>query len=148
MLTQYTKALAAAALVVLLVPICVYVWVFGFHLSNVHARWAEFGSAMSGVYTPVVALATLAVLVMQVSLQKQVHNHDIDQTFVQQTRADTEFYVRQLSEALTVKLHYGNQAVEILLDQFQPPSVEELDSSTLRTLAAEIEAASPRIYAL
>jgi hypothetical protein len=138
----------AFAVAVLAAPTCVYIWKFGFQLSADHTRWGEFGSAMSGIYTPVLALATLAVLLMQVSLQKQVHDHDVDQAFIQQARADVEFYVQRLAEVLTIRLSYGNQAEEILRAHFQPPAIADLDSQQLRDLSTEVDEASPRIYAL
>ena len=147
-MTKISARLYAIGIAILVAPICVYLWKFGLQLSADHGRWGEFGSAMSGIYTPILAIATLAILLMQVSLQKQVHDHDVDQAFIQQARADIEFYVQRLAEVLTTKLSYGNQAGEILLAHFQPPTEADLDTKQLRDLATAVETASPRIYAL
>lgn len=59
-------------------PLLIYLFTFGFFLSSDHQRWAEFGSAMSGIYAPIVAVTTLAVLLAQVGLQKQINDHSYD----------------------------------------------------------------------
>lgn len=146
-----TAALAIVSIAALATPVWVYVATFGTSLSGEHIRWGEFGSAMSGIYTPILALATLAVLVMQVSLQKQVHKHEKDQAFIQQTRADVEFYVQRLAEVLATNFSQGgpvSEVGEVLLTHFQPPTEAELDDQQLRDLAAKIDKEVPRIYAL
>ena len=47
---------------IMLMPIAVYIWRFGIIISNQHLRWAEMGSAMSGIYAPILSLLTLVVL--------------------------------------------------------------------------------------
>jgi hypothetical protein len=77
-------AFGIIAVVVLAWPIGAYVVKFGTSVSGEHTRWAEFWSAMSGIYAPILALATLALLAMQYSLQRRVHKHEKDQAFIQQ----------------------------------------------------------------
>jgi hypothetical protein len=141
-------AVRAALLIFLAAPVVAYVWAFGWQISRDHTRWGEFGSAMSGVYTPILTLLTLAVLVFQARIQKQVHDHELTQAFIQQARADIEFYVQRLDEAMSTPLSYGNTARELLHAQFEPSTLAELDSDRARALAKELDIAAPRILSL
>lgn len=59
----------------LIAPLIFYIWTFGGRLSSEHSRWGEFGSAMSGIYTPILTLLTISILVFQARLQKQMHDY-------------------------------------------------------------------------
>lgn len=54
---------AGAAL--LLAPIAIYIWHFGWRISSDHSQWAEMGSAMAGIYGPIIAAATLLMIYRQ-----------------------------------------------------------------------------------
>lgn len=133
---------------VFVAPVFVYAMTFGWHLSDSHQRWSEFGSFIAGVYAPIVAIATLAVLLMQVVLQRAVNTHQFDQAHIQQARADMEFYVVRLAEALDSKLAVGNTVREILHAHFQPSTRGELGSPRLRLLATKVDREAPRIMGL
>ncbi|MBL0651350.1 hypothetical protein [Aeromonas caviae] len=81
-------------LVLLFSPVVLYVSKFGGDLSQDHSRWAEFGSAIGGIYAPILGFITLVVLIRQLYLQKQMN----DQYYLQQAREDIEFYASQLSK--------------------------------------------------
>ena len=83
--------LAIAA--VLLAPIAMYVWTFGPTITDNHARWSEMGSAMSGIYAPILAILTLLLLSIRVGLQGRMNEHTFDQSYVQDARADLHFYL-------------------------------------------------------
>jgi hypothetical protein len=137
-----------AVLAVLLLPLLLYVWQFGGQLSPHHSRWGEFGSAMSGIYTPLLAVATLVVLIMKVRLQAQMHDYQRDEAFVLRARADVEFYAQRLQAALAAKVQSGESLRDVVRADFQPPSRDELDSQRLRSLAEEVDAAFPELLAL
>ena len=143
-----SRLLSITIATALLLPIVVYIWQFGWRISSDHTRWGELGSAMSGIYTPVLALATLAVLVMQVRLQAEMHRHERDQAHVQQAGADIEFYVQRLDVVSATAAAHGNTVRDVLHGQFQPPNALELDSERLRTVAKEIDGAFPQVLAL
>jgi hypothetical protein len=124
-------------------PVFVYVLTFGRELSANHGRWAEFGSALAGIYAPIVALSTLAVLFVQVKLQAQVNDHQYVQAHFQQARTDIEFYSLQLADALEKKLLSGQNVRDVLHRNFQPAALAELDKEPLRQLAANIDANAP-----
>lgn len=119
-------------------PVIVYLCVFGTDLSSSHTRWAEFGSAIGGIYSPLVALLTLAVLAQQVRLQAQMNVHESDQAYLQQAREDIEFYSTQMAQALKLIARPGTTLRAVLHEHFEPQSLGELDSQQLRQLAANI----------
>lgn len=135
-------------LVLLIAPVVAYVAVFGVRITAEHQRWSEFGSFMSGVYGPMVALVTLAVLGMQMRLQRQMNEHEFDQSYIEQSRADIEFYVAQLAGSLQTNLSTGNTVREVLRHQFQPNEVPELDSQRLRDVAKLLDDEAPNVLAL
>lgn len=61
---------------ILVIPIAVYAYQFGFGLWETNEEWAEMGSAIGGLYTPILAILTLVVLVKQLQLQKDMHKHE------------------------------------------------------------------------
>jgi hypothetical protein len=124
-------------------PVVVYLYVFGTSLSSSHTRWAEFGSAIGGIYSPLVALLTLAVLAQQVRLQAQMNVHETDQAYLQQAREDIEFYSTQMAQAMNLMALPGKSLRAILHEHFEPRSFGELDSQQLRQLAANIHANMP-----
>lgn len=129
-------------------PLVVYLAIFGPVLSPDHQRWAEFGSAMSGIYSPIVAVTTLAVLLAQVGLQKQINDHSYDQAHFEQARADIEFYAIHLAQKLDQMALPGQTFRSLLHLNFQPRTVVELDSDALRTMAANIDAAMPGVMGM
>lgn len=129
-------------------PLAVYIYNFGTELSISHARWAEFGSAMSGIYAPIFAIFTLFVLFIQVRLQRQINEHQYVQSFIQQARSDLEFYCIQLVGALNQTLLPGQSVRQVLHKSFQPSRLADLDDVNLRTQAANIDAIAPSALAL
>lgn len=129
-------------------PVLIYVATFGTALSSDHQRWAEFGSAMAGIYAPIVALTTLAVLLAQVGLQKQINDHSYNQAHFQQARADIEFYAIQLAGKLDQVALPGQTFRAVLHSNLEPGTVAELDADSLRTLAANIDALIPGVMGM
>lgn len=142
---MHRRALVARLLVVgvFLTPVFVYVCVFGTTLSSNHTRWAEFGSAIGGIYSPLLAMLALAVLLKQVVLQAHMNLHESDQAYLQQAREDIEFYSTQMVQVINGIALPGKTLRAVLHENFEPPSVEELDSQQLRQLAANIHALIP-----
>ena len=130
------------------VPLLIYLTTFGFRLSADHTRWGEFGSAMAGIYAPIVALTTLAVLLAQVRIQSQLNNHEFRQTHIAQARADIEFYAITLSEKLMGMAAAGTSYREVLHRNFQPGNASALDEKNLRALAAEVDSLEPSILGM
>jgi hypothetical protein len=137
-----------AVLCIYLAPALVYGYIFGPDLSRDHERWAEFGSAIAGIYAPIVALTTLAVLARQTKLQAQINNHQYDQTYILQARAEVDFYATRLSEHLQSHALPGITIKAFLHQHFQGSKVKDLDDEELRRLALSLELSSPQIFAM
>lgn len=145
---QFGRLAAMGIAFAFVAPLAAYVFTFGWHLTDNHQRWSEFGSFVAGIYAPIVALATLLVLLMQVALQRAINTHQFDQAHIQQARADIEFYVIRLAETMGNRLAVGNTVRELLHAQFQPSTGEELDSPQLKLLAHQIDQEAPRVMGL
>ena len=139
-----TRFLAAFVFVV---PLIVYLSKFGATISSDHARWAEFGSAMSGIYSPLLTLATLAVFVLQVRMQGQLNTHQFDQAYLQQARSDIDFYLTRLDQYLQQQSIRGFTPQSLLHDHFQQRVKEDLLSEKSKQLAIDIDNLSPKVLA-
>ena len=84
------------AFVALLLPLILYVYKFGTSLSSNHQTWAEFGSSMSGIYSPIFAFLALLVLINQTKSQYSINKHKYDQAYVQENRNEINFYIQKL----------------------------------------------------
>lgn len=127
-------------LALLFSPVVLYVNIFGGNLSQDHSRWAEFGSAIGGIYAPILGFITLVVLIRQLSLQKQMN----DQYYLQQAREDIEFYASQLSNILDESL-VGNVPLRAVLhEKFMFCSPENLCSMDMKNIATDIHRVMPQ----
>ena len=129
-------------------PLAVYMHKFGFTLSSNHQIWSEFGSAMAGIYGPIIALTTLVVLVRQTNLQSQINRFQYDQTIISQARTDIDFYSAQLSQNLDAFIIPGLTIRQFLHKNFQRPNLTDVDASDIRTLAANLSHTSPSILTM
>jgi len=138
-----TCILAFFAIATIAAPVGTYIWIFGWKLSSNHATWAEFGSAIGGIYSPIVAILTLSVLFWQLVLQQSLNTHEFDQAYLQQARTDIEFYSKQVAEAMNAMALPGKTLREVLHENFLPDHISALDNENLRQLAANIHELLP-----
>jgi hypothetical protein len=131
---------------ILLTPIAIYIYKFGFHISSNHTRWAEMGSAMAGIYAPILALLTLFVIVAQLRIQADINNHQHDQDYIKDCREDIHFYLTSLAKSLKEEGPSGKTIREMLHDSFQPAHFEDLSSSEFQDKANSFNKISPEIY--
>lgn len=132
----------------LIAPIMMYVQVFGLQISADHARWAEFGSAMAGIYSPILTIATIAILALQFKLQNDSHIHVTDADYINQARADIEFYLQRLSDELTRTSRISKGFEFTLLARFQLEAQEDFDKIEVRDAARNMNRNNPRVFAL
>jgi hypothetical protein len=133
----------------LVAPLAIYVWTFGPELSREHPRWAEMGSAMSGIYTPILALLTLAVLAAQVRLQASMNRHTFDQAYVQEARDQISFALQQLAVEIVKKTPDGTEVRTLLIGAFAYQEMAALQQPKLQTLAQAVHNQhNPRLFAL
>lgn len=129
-------------------PITAYVIIFGVSNFSDHQQWAEFGSAMAGIYAPIVAITTLTVLLAQVRLQRQVNTHQYDQAYITQARADIHFYATKLAEALQVLIVDNITIRRYLHQHFQRPKLTDFDTAAIRSLALELDQNAPHVFSM
>ncbi|HJV68879.1 hypothetical protein, partial [Ideonella sp.] len=147
---RFHKAWPVTLLVIvaLLTPIAVYVWTFGTELSHDHSRWSEMGSAMSGIYTPILTLLTLAVLVAQVQLQASMNRHTFDQSFVQESRDRISFSLQQLAAELSREFDDGSEIKTMLIGAFAYANADTLGQPKVVEIAQALNRRHHRLFAL
>jgi hypothetical protein len=98
--THISRLVALLLAIALIVPIALYITTFGTSLSHDHSRWSEIGGFIGGIYAPIAALLTLTIIAGQLSSQVQINKHQIDQSFLNNSRADLHFYIDQMEKVL------------------------------------------------
>ncbi|MEX8518688.1 MAG: hypothetical protein AB3X44_09260 [Leptothrix sp. (in: b-proteobacteria)] len=147
-LRRKVTAAAILILVLLVAPICVYVYKFGWNISGNHGRWGEMGSAMSGLYTPILSLLTIWVLAAQVRLQSDMNKHAFDQAYVQEARSDVQYYLSRLVQELAVEFDNGSAISGELIDVFAYASAQELCSQQYAVTAQALNRRFSRIMSI
>lgn len=132
----------------LITPIALYVSTFGSELSAIHTRWGEMGSAMSGVYSPILSFFALIVLVGQVRLQNQINRHQYDQSYIQEARSDIQYYLEQLDRELDKKLESGVTIRDYLHSAFEFADSNALRSQQVLEMARQFNRIHPRVCAI
>jgi hypothetical protein len=113
------------------------------------------GSAMSGIYGPILAVLAFFVLLMQVRLQRQTAQlehqttkHMYDQAYIQDARADVDFYLTRLADVLDKPVINGRTPRTILHNEFAYSPIERLTSAELRQFADRVETMVPQLQAI
>lgn len=142
------QVIGALALALLVAPICVYIYKFGWTITNDHGLWGEMGSAISWVYTPILSLLTLWVLAAQVRLQSEMNKHAFDHAYVQEARSDVQYYLSQMLQELAVELDNGSAIGGELISVFAYPSAQELRAQHYVETAQALNRKFPRIMSI
>ena len=145
--SNFLTSVRLLLLALLFAPIGVYIYIFGINISDDHARWAEMGSAMSGIYGPILTVLTLTVLVVQVKMQADSHKHILDQTQLQMAHGDLTFYLCRLELQLKEPMSNGISLNSFLQEWFMFAEKEALLQPTLYALADEFRLKHPTIQA-
>ena len=139
------KIILTLFFIILLLPIVVYVYEFGFVVSSDHQRWAEFGSAISGIYSPAIAFLALLILVGQFKAQAAMNKHQYDQAFIQDSRKDLDYYLEKIEEALNEKHVHGQSVRNFLLATYTNVNDEHLKSLATIEAARVFNVSHPKI---
>lgn len=124
---------------ILLSPIFVYIYTFGTYISDKHQRWGEMGSAMSGIYTPILAVLTLLVLITQVRLQSKLNSHIFNQSFIEEARSDVRYTLEHLKSELEKISSQQIPVGQFIVQNFKNKEKTELLLDVNKTAARQID---------
>jgi hypothetical protein len=133
---------------VLVMPVVVYIQVFGNKITDDHERWGQMGSALSGIYGPILTILTVSLLIHQLRLQQQTNKHMFDQAYLQEARADIEFYLMRLAEVLNRPLAEGQLTDDVLRSKFERATVEQLADEQLKRFAQALNYDAPHLQGM
>lgn len=85
----------------LFVPIALYAREFGIEGWQQYQSWMTMGRELAGVYAIIAALLVFLFLVTMLILRFQNKSADKDQTFIQDSRKDIEFFLSELDHCLS-----------------------------------------------
>jgi hypothetical protein len=134
-------------LAMLAAPIIIYIQKFGFTISSDHERWSEMGSAMSGIYGPMLAFLAFGVLILQAQMQSESNRHMNDQSHFQQANADTTFYLSKLESALARSDASGKTAAQHLEAAFAFVTLDDLRKDDIAAAVVIWDRSHPQLFA-
>lgn len=130
---------------ILFAPIAVYIYIFGISISDDHDRWGQMGSAMSGIYGPVLTVLTLCVLVFQVRMQSESNKHVYDQSHLQLAHDDLTFYLCRLEIQMKELRGDGVTLNNFLQSNFAFAPQETLRQAPLTSVAQQFNFQYPAV---
>lgn len=135
---------------VLLGPIVVYVHTFGTTLSGEHDRWAEMGSAMSGIYSPILAIIGAVLLARQLVGQEAMNKHYQDRAHIDAAREDLHYYMGELRHLLDKSDHGAGTVQRTLayIERMDDPNERRKRHQALGVLHPQLSAVWGAIYAI
>ncbi|PSW06080.1 hypothetical protein [Photobacterium lipolyticum] len=126
-------------------PIAIYMSQFGIGVWDVHTKWAEMGSAFSGIYSPLIAFLAFIILIGQVRSQASMNKHQFDQSYIQDVRDDINFYIERLDLYLDESI-YPEGTARAILQQFSLIDEQELRNETCRAIAQQFILKNRKIF--
>lgn len=88
---------------VLLSPLIFYASRFGFGIWSSHSEWAEMGSALGGLYTPILTIFMVGILYRQTVIQADLAKHTFDTTRINKSKKQLDYHVSNISNVLAIK---------------------------------------------
>lgn len=144
--THQSKLIVVLLAIALLAPLALYIATFGTNLSQAHSRWSELGDFIGGIYAPIAAFLALAIIAGQLSSQVHFNKHQIDQSFLNNSRADLHFYIDQLEKVLLKHEQVANVPLShALVSMFGSRTHEQLKSAIYTKDVRRIGMADSRI---
>ncbi|GLO63391.1 hypothetical protein MACH09_38990 [Vibrio sp. MACH09] len=132
-------------ILVLVLPVAVYAYQFGLGIWEDHSKWAEMGSALSGIYSPLIALFAFIILFSQVRQQFVMDTFQHDLEYIRKTVEEVNFYIERLDYYLTVDSQNDQHLINSLR-QFNQISESELESNYVRTLVKDFAIKNPKFF--
>lgn len=89
--------------VALLSPLILYSYVFGVGIWSEHSEWAAMGSAIGGLYTPILTVVTSLILAKQFQLQREMSRYQIREESRKKVFDTVETYSQKLKSQTSEK---------------------------------------------
>lgn len=128
------KGFWVLAAFIFLLPIIFYASVFGLGVWRSHDDWAKMGSALGGIYSPLVAFTTLLLLYRQQQFSEKSHKQKMEADFIRNAFSKCESYITlagaQCAKLDSIKL----KEFEALLNLYASLDTEEERFATLNDL--------------
>ncbi|HCH3760164.1 hypothetical protein CGI29_23085 [Vibrio parahaemolyticus] len=119
--------IASLVILALVLPVAVYAYQFGLGIWEDHSKWAEMGSALSGIYSPLIALFAFIILFSQARQQFAMDTFQHDLEYIRKTVEEVNFYIERLDYYLTVDSQNDQQLINSIR-QFNLISESELEA--------------------
>lgn len=127
---------------ILLTPIGLYIYKFGFGLWDTTTSWSELGGYIGGIYAPILTFLTLLVLCVQIYLMQQQNN----QALMQQQECILTEYLLELTNALTIKI--DELDTKLFLEKlFKDKDLDEIDNIPCNSIY-QVNEENHKIYSL
>ncbi|MBV4508389.1 hypothetical protein HU751_026490 [Pseudomonas sp. BW13M1] len=104
--------------IILLTPIAIYAWQFGIGIWKTHDDWAKMGSALGGIYAPILSALTLYMIYRQLRLQAVIHLDQMDWQKLQTSRNHGVFLCEKIKDIISS--HHGMRRFLDTLEETQP----------------------------
>lgn len=101
---KYPLMLWFILLSILVAPITIYSLQFGFGVWSKHEYWATMGSALGGIYSPIIALLAFFVIFAQTRVQLLSEQHSRNMVYIHDAKQDFNFYIERLDSVLSEKV--------------------------------------------
>ncbi|MGS3180323.1 hypothetical protein ACB265_13020 [Aeromonas dhakensis] len=141
-MNKQTKILLWSSFLVLLLPILAYMYRFGLGLWEMPNEWADLGSYVGGIYTPILSLITLAVISVQIFIQNQQFQHSL----IQHQEGQIKEYLAALEDALDMDTGDGSSR-DFLVDMLKDVSKEDVKNIPIE-LVMNFNQFNHRIYSM
>lgn len=137
---------------IVIAPVATYVSMFGWAMSNNHARWSEFGTFMAGVYSPIIGVFTLMILRGQFKLQRrqfieqqQQIQKQVYESQIERAVEEINFFVDRLEKQFAKDASAENSFEQVITRLFQTDSMDVLNSDEFREKASIFDRQHPKI---
>ncbi|RUO29540.1 hypothetical protein [Aliidiomarina soli] len=94
--------------IILFIPLAIYTYQFGLGIWPTHDDWAKMGSALGGIYAPILSALTLYMIYRQLRLQAVIHVDQMDWQRFQTSRQHGLYLCEKLKELIKIPLSQNN----------------------------------------
>ena len=123
-MNNHQKLIVLVIFILLSIPLSAYIYQFGVGFWGTPNEWADLGSYIGGIYTPILSILTLLVLLTQIFLQYQQHQQNQAQ---HQEQLMTE-YIHELNQALSEPYDEEWRVRDFLLFMFRDLTAEKIEA--------------------